>query len=126
MKTNDSESLRRHLNEVLTERGYINWSEVARDLAISRQAVTQKVAYYLRRGYFSQEEMDRWKTTRTALKAEMVGTRLSFTSPNWEWVKARSAERHIAAYEYLNDLIEATRTSNLTKINELTRATQIR
>lgn len=85
--------------------GYVQWAEVARSLACSRQHVHDVIGRAVKAGKVKEDEY--WSWTGSYLNALVRKVRI--TPDNWEWLEERAELMGRTRHDILNELINRER-----------------
>jgi hypothetical protein len=106
--------------EHFKRQGFVVWSEIARHLNISRQAVLTRLQTGVRTGQITQADLDRWRSTSSRHKAsearrkasraaESLQMTFTLTPENKAWLTTESSVRGARPADILNGLINLAR-----------------
>ncbi len=106
------------------EQGFVRWSDVAKIVGVSRQAIQLRLKACVERGELSPEDVERWQSlaSRTAAEREAAAKTkerrrerekeymwLKLSPENQEWVKVQAAIKRISYAQVIDGLINKVR-----------------
>lgn len=118
-----TEQLLKYCADFYKRDGFVKWSDVARALGISRQAVHLRVKQAVAAGDLDEATFELYQSmssrraaarTNEELRRDQAKRRpqILFTPENYTWLRAESELRRVTISDLVNGLVNRARTQN--------------